>query len=186
MGVNWDLRLLHWRDHTPNEEERYSLSHLHPFTQRIELAATDKHPARTVELQISFGLHTFTRSSKPHDKEYEIYRDNREIRTFCHERYQHSLRLPHIVRTLQRRRCEFARGVNGQTNYVTVETSDGKCYAAFFDLRRFKLMGADGVRLTVQSAYILDADKPMPGKGRIHFHALLGHALRGTTPRCPH
>ena len=130
MGVNWDLRLLHWRDHTPNEEERYSLSHLHPFTQRIELAATDKHPARTVELQISFGLHTFTRSSKPHDKEYEIYRDNREIRTFCHERYQHSLRLPHIVRTLQRRRCEFARGVNGQTNYVTVETSDGKCYEA--------------------------------------------------------
>jgi hypothetical protein len=37
----------------------------------------------------------------------------------------------------------------------------------------------------VQSAYILDADKASPGIGRIHFHALLGHTLRGKTPRCP-
>jgi len=34
----------------------------------------------------------------------------------------------------------------------------------------------------VQSAYVLDPDKPAPGKGRIHFHALLGHVLRGTIP----
>jgi hypothetical protein len=33
----------------------------------------------------------------------------------------------------------------------------------------------------VQSAYVLDRDKPAPGKGRIHFHALLGHVLRGTS-----
>jgi hypothetical protein len=37
----------------------------------------------------------------------------------------------------------------------------------------------------VQSAYVLEPGKPAPGKGRIHFHALLGHALRGTTPRPP-
>ena len=32
---------------------------------------------------------------------------------------------------------------------------------------------------------VLDWDKPAPGKGRIHFHALLGHVLRGTTPHVP-
>jgi hypothetical protein len=83
------------------------------------------------------------------------------------------------------RRCEFARGFNGQVNYVTVETTDGKRYAAFFDLRRFKKVGPHWIHLMVQSAYILDPDKPAPGKGRIHFHALLGHVLRGTRPRRP-
>jgi hypothetical protein len=34
----------------------------------------------------------------------------------------------------------------------------------------------------VQSAYVLEPGKPVPGKGRIHLHALLGHALRGTIP----
>ena len=62
-------------------------------------------------------------------------------------------------------------------NYVTVETAEG--------VRRLKKVGPGGVHLMVQSAYVLDPDKPSPGKGRIHFHALLGHALRGTTPRPP-
>jgi len=75
--------------------------------------------------------------------------------------------------------------LHGQVNYVTVETTDGKRYAAFFDLRRFKKVGPHGIHLMVQSAYILDPDKPAPGKGRIHFHALLGHVLRGTRPRRP-
>jgi hypothetical protein len=70
-------------------------------------------------------------------------------------------------------------------NYVTVEMADGALYAAFFDLRRFKKVGPDAVHLMVQSAYVLDPGKPVPGKGRIHFHALLGHTLRGTTPRPP-
>ena len=185
MGVNWDSGLLYWRDHTPGAAERYSLSHLHPFIQRIELAATHKHPARTVGLYVSFGLHTFTRSMAPHDGDHELYRDNREVRTFCTVRYRRSLDLPAVIRTLDTRRCEFARGLGGQINYVTVEARDGERYAAFFDLRRFIKMGTNGIHLMVQSAYVLDADKPPPGKGRIHFHALLGHVLRGTTPRCP-
>ena len=34
---------------------------------------------------------------------HEIYRDNREARTFCPERYRRSLELPNIIRTLERR-----------------------------------------------------------------------------------
>jgi hypothetical protein len=182
IGIRGYLR---WKDHAPGTIERYPLSHLHPFIQRIELESAGIHSAVAVDLYISFGLHTFTRSIEPYDKDRQFYRDNREIRKFCPERYRRSLELPAIIRTLEQRRCEFARGFNGQVNYVTVETTDGKRYAAFFDLRRFKKVGPHGIHLRVQSAYILDPDKPAPGKGRIHFHALLGHVLRGTRPRRP-
>jgi hypothetical protein len=71
--------------------------------------------------------------------------------------------------------------MSGLVNYVTVETTDGERYAAFLELRRLKTLGPDAIQLMVQSAYVLDRDKPAPGKGRIHFHALLGHVLRGTS-----
>lgn len=185
MGTNWDSGLLRWKDHSPNARERYSLSHLHPFVQQIELAATGKHSARSVKLYVSFGLHTFTRAIAAHDGENEIYRDNREARTFCLERYQRSFELPSIFRTLEKRRCEFARGMRGLVNYVTMETTDGARYAAFFDLRRFSKLGPTAVHLTVESAYVLDRNKPPPGRVRIHFHSLLGHVLRGTAPHRP-
>jgi hypothetical protein len=185
MGVNWDSGLIYWKDHTPSASERYSLSHLHPFIQAIALAPTEKHPARSVRLHVSFGLHTFTRSIELRDGDHELYRDNREVRTFCRDRHARSTELPFIIRTLGTRRCEFARGISGRINYVTVETKAGERYAAFFDLRKFTKVGPDAVHLMVQSAYVLDPNKPAPGQGRISFHALLGHTLRSTIPRPP-
>lgn len=185
MGINWDSGVLFWKDHEPSATEHNSLAHLHPFRQRIELPATVKHSACIVDLHVCFGLHTFTRATEPGDRHHQFYRDNRETRTFCPMRYQRSFELPAIIRTLETRRCEFARGMSGLVNYVTVETSDGQRYAAFFDLRRLKTVCPNAVQLMVQSAYVLDSKRPAPGKGRIHFHALLGHVLRGTTPRCP-
>lgn len=185
MGVNWDSGVLFWKDHAPSATEHYTLSHLHPFLQRIELGATDKHSARTVDLHVCFGLHAFTRAMDSGGSRHEFYRDNRETRTFCPTRYRRSFELPAIIRTLETRRCEFARGMSGLVNYVTVDTTDGERYAAFFEVRRLKTVGANAVQLMVQSAYVLDRDKPAPGKGRIHFHALLGHVLRGTTPKHP-
>jgi hypothetical protein len=55
---------------------------------------------------------TRSRAIEAHDGDNEIYRDNRETRTFCPERYQRSFDLPNIIRTLERRRCEFARGMS--------------------------------------------------------------------------
>lgn len=95
------------------------------------------------------------------------------------------MELPHIIRTLEHRRCEFARGFGGPINYVTVETKTRERYAVFFDLRRFKKIAPDAVHLMVQSAYVLDPAKPAPGRGRITFRALLGHTLQGTHPRPP-
>jgi hypothetical protein len=138
-----------------------------------------------VQLHVSFGLHTFTRAIELRDSDEQLYRDNREMRTFCPERHAHSLKLPHIVRTLERRRCEFARSFGRPLNYVTVETTIGARYAVFFDLRRFKKMGDNAVHLMVQSAYVIAPAQARPGRGRITFQALLGHALRGTNPRPP-
>lgn len=185
MGVNWDAGLIYWKDHTPSAFERYSLSHLHPFIQKIELSAYAKYPAANVQLYVSFGLHTFTRAIELRDDGGQLYRDNREVRTFCPERHARSIELPHIVRTLERRRCEFAHGPGRPMNYVTVETAIGARYAVFFDLRRFKKVGPNAVHLMVQSAYVLDAAKPAPGRGRITFRALLSHTLRGIKPRPP-
>lgn len=185
MGTNWKSGLIYWTDHTSVDAERYSLSHLHPFARAIELPAGNRHPARSVRLHVSFGLHTFTRARTPLDAAGSSYRDDREVRTFCTDRYERSLQLPAIFRTIENRRCEFARGLSRSINYVVVETSSRSRYAAFFALRRLRIAGSDAVHLLVQSAYALDDDKPAPGHGRIHFHALLGHALRGTTPRRP-
>jgi hypothetical protein len=63
----------------------------------------------------------------------EIYRDNREARTFCPNRYWRSFELPNMIRTLEKRRCEFARGLAGLVNYVTMATTDGERSAAFLD-----------------------------------------------------
>jgi hypothetical protein len=124
MGVNWDSGVLFWKDHVPSAIERYALAHLHPFRRRIELPATGEQPPRVVELYVAFGLHTFTRAIGASDERHQFYRDNRETRTFCLARYLRSFELPAIVRTLETRRCEFARGMGGLVNYVTVETSD--------------------------------------------------------------
>ncbi len=120
MGTNWDAGLLYWRDHAPKAAERYSLTHLHPFIQKIELATTKKHSARVVQLHVSFGLHTFTRAVEAHDKGEQLYRDNREVRAFCPARYKRSLDLTGSIRTLEILRCEFARGERGNINYVTI------------------------------------------------------------------
>ena len=185
MGKNWNSGFIYWRDHTPSASERYSLAHLHPFIRTVELPSSARHAVQIVRVHISFGLHTFTRAIELRDNDNQLYRDNREVRTFCPERHARSLELPHIVRTLEHRRCEFARGFSGPINYVTVESTTGDRYAVFFDLRRLKKVGPNGVHLMVQSAYVLDPAKPVPGRGRITFHALLGHTLRGTRPRPP-
>jgi hypothetical protein len=99
MGVNCDSGVLFWKDHEPSAAERYTLSHLHPFHQRIELAETGKNPSRVVDLHVAFGLHTFTRAFERSDGRHEFYGDNREARTFCPVRYRRSFELTGLPST---------------------------------------------------------------------------------------
>lgn len=188
MGANWKAGLIFWRPHTDAEGVNYPLAHLHPDRMSLELEAQKGNPARTVQLEIAFSLHTFTRTKQATDGAGDLYRDNREVRVFCRERYQLSLDLDlrRIVRELQTRPCQFATSKSsGKNNYVTLDDSRGVQYGVFFDLKRRRELGPDEVLLMVQSAYALEPSKPDPGKGKISFRALLGHAIRGTTPKPP-
>jgi hypothetical protein len=138
-----------------------------------------------VTLHVSFSLHTFTRGLDPDDPVECHYRDSREIRVFDPVRYHHSSLLPQIMRTLQHRRCEFAKDKNGVISYVTIKLDNGDRYAAFFDLQRRANLGPYSLDLYCKSAYTLDPGKPRPGRGRITLRAMIGHALRGTRPHPP-
>jgi hypothetical protein len=151
----------------------------------VPLTATPIRAAHDVTLHVSFSLHTFTRGLDPDDPLECHYRDSREIRAFDPVRYHHSLLLPQVMRTLQHRRCEFAKDKNGVISYVTIELDNGAQYAAFFDLQRRAKLGPFSLDLYCKSAYTLDPGKPRPGRGRITLRAMIGHALRGTRPHPP-
>jgi hypothetical protein len=55
----------------------------------------------------------------------------------------------------------------------------------FFNVKRWVTEGEKGALVVIQSAYPLEATKPEPGRGRIGFKVLVGHALRGTKPKAP-
>lgn len=154
--------------------------------EAIELAAKGGHPARSIRLYVSFGLHTFTRAWQPGDLRESLYGDDREVRTFCVERHLCSFDLLPIFHSIENRHCEFARGSRRSINYVVVETSQNCRYAAFFDLRRLRMPGADAVHLLVQSAYVLDRNKPPPGKdGYISMRCWVTHSEEPLLARLP-
>ena len=186
MGTNWSAGLIRWQPHVSGDGKTYSLNHLHPFRTDYKLVGRDKHPERTIHLHVAFSLHTFTRKSLTDCDPINDYGDNRERRTFDHARYKLSFELPEILRSLEKRACEFATSLSGRLNFVTVDLGQGVRYGVFFDLKRWLKKGSDAVLLVVESAYELAPDKPHPGKGRIGFSALLGHAIRGTRPKQPH
>ncbi len=119
------------------------------------------------------------------DDPAEDYCDNRESRTFDHERYGLTFALPKIARELDRRPCQFARSQSGVLNYVTVDLAQSVRYGVFFDLKRWRERGENAVLLMVESAYALDPEKGNPGRGRIGLNVLMGHALRSTKPKPP-
>jgi hypothetical protein len=178
--------LIEWKDHTPRAGESYCLKHLHPIDFIHEMPASGRHPAVTVRVHVAFGLHTFTRGIKTDDPPEDDYEDNREKRCFDYDRYNHSHRLPAIVREIPTcRKLYFSRTRSGLINYATFDTGGGKTYAVFFDVMRYKTRGPNTVLLTVESAYELHEAKRDTREGRVNFNVLVGHALRDTKPNPP-
>ncbi len=185
MGVSWSVGLMRWIPHKDGTGRSFSLDHLHPFRFQFVMPAANGRLETSVMIHVGFGLHCFTRCSEPADPECDRYGDDRESRTFDRERYELSKQLRPIVEGLRQRQCAFAR----DDNYVTVDLGDvggvQTRYGVFFNIKRWKERGPNAVLLVVQSAYRLDEGKQVPGRGRIKFQALVGHALRGTRPHPP-
>lgn len=103
---------MRWAPFVDAEGQAFPLHHLHPF--RYQLETTD---GRTVEIRVAFAMHCFTRGGKVARDASNLYKDEREVRTFCHGRYALSSRLPLITRELETRKCGFAK----HENYLTID-----------------------------------------------------------------
>jgi len=135
----------------------YDLSHLHPIAVTYQQPAKGDRPTRCYSVEVSFGLHCFTRSAAPDEGRDPalLYSDSRETRVFDFRRYELSKQLPAIVRDLSRRKCYHS----GKGNFFTVVSLDDQGrrieYDVFFEASRSAKRGV--VRLFVQSAYVRDA-----------------------------
>jgi len=185
MGVNWAAGLIRWRPHTSSDGRTYSLAHLHPFQFTCELPASDKHSARTITINVGFGLHVFTCAFSRAKLSADEYRDDRERRAFDCERYEASLQLGALVRALETRKCHFA----SKDNFVTTET---RCAPAGHEYRVFFAVRPDGktpdtVTLIVQSAYFapLDWDREHLRRKPVGFRIILLNTLMGKPLREP-
>jgi hypothetical protein len=177
---------MRWKPHVDKEGRPYPLHDLHPFRQTLTLPALKERREQLVTLHVNFGLHTFTRKWRATDDDRDLYKDDREQpRTFDHERYKYAPLLRATFKDLGKHRIEHALSNQGRKNYVTIQVPEGTRYAAFFDVRRLRELGASDIEVFVISAYPMDEAKPHPGKERVTLNAILGYALRDSRPPRP-
>lgn len=180
MGANWNEGMMRWAPFVDEEGQAFPLNHLHPFRYPLEIAN-----GRVVEIRVAFAMHCFTRGADTAGESSLLYKDDREVRSFCHDRYALSSGLPLIARELAARKCGFAKNENYVT--VDVQTTQGAAgsYGVFFNVMRVKDDSGLAVLLTIQSAYRLDVGKQPPIKGSIKFTRLIELTLDGIKPRAP-
>jgi hypothetical protein len=158
----------------------YDLAHLHPKTVTFTQAAKGDKPARTYTVDVTFGLHCFTRGSKDNEKPDPtlLYSDSREVRIFDFQRYELSKRLPEIIEGLPNRKCYHT---GGKRNFFSIELiNDGGNkveYDIFFTASRSSKRGV--LTLFVQSAYVRDVNHASnrPQKNAVGFYVILFNTL---------
>lgn len=145
----------------------YALGHLQPFT--LPVLCGD----RGYRLQVSFGVHAYTREHEVGDTADLIVMDGRTARTFDVDRYAHSLHLPAAV----------SRAVHGdvclsRSTMVLNATLPGLAgpYLVVFNIRRVSGKRFDA-RLDVRSAHHrpnLDLELP-----KAKFTAVVANIING-------
>lgn len=136
------------------EEQEYDLRHLHPYIITQSIEAKGKNPRREFRLNVSYSLHCFTRNPKDGEEISDdlAYSDSREKRIFCFERWELSMKLPEIVRTLQQRRCLHTES----EEFVTIEVvHKGRTfdYAVFFTVSKARKAEGAEINLFINSAH---------------------------------
>ncbi len=155
----------------------YDLSHLHPFDFTLELPPKANLESLTIYIQVSFGLHCFTRQVGTETPRGHHYQDSREVRAFCRERHEMSLLLPGIVLGLSGRRCYEAQ----YNNYMTFEILDRqgrqRHYQMYFRVDLTKRR-EQRLLLFVQSAFEREQPKQVQRMKPRLFKAICADALR--------
>lgn len=171
-----------WRPHEAGDAS-YDLEHLHPYQREHVVAAKGNNPERRIKLQVSYGLHCFTRKPRKDEQVQfaEWYSDSRERRVFCPERWELSKQLPEIIETLGGRRCLHT----DREEFVTLEVVQwGRKfdYAVFFTVSKARKSQAD-LNLFVNSAH--ERYNALKHKKPIKFEIILMNRLTGKAIKAP-
>jgi hypothetical protein len=154
----------------------YDLAHLEPF----EFQVVPKGWTDPATVSVRFHDHCFTETFDParHTKPIQTKQASKhEWRAFDADRYNRSLTLPQIVRSLATRRIASTR----ESNLVFIETGTGDRYVVFFTLRGARRRA----ELFVVSAYVWTRRDPPATTGEMRFDVALAKVLRGEKPRFP-
>ena len=168
----------------------YSLTHLQETQYTYRLAATQQYTEMQFRALIQYSSHCISFGSKQNqslsftdkNKDKRIIDDRGNERCFCEDRYQLSMLLPNVFKTILDRVCFFT----GHENWLTIEFVDknGKKgeYEIFFRLYK-ETKGF--LRVYVESAYVRDdhnlSNKPIHIKRRdkIKGVTLFSKKIRG-------
>lgn len=145
------------------DQQTYNLSHLNAFYTEFVQVATKSQSEKRYRCLIEFGTHCFTKSPNVHKGETLANFDNslhyvtdKEIRLFCPERYQLSLKLPEILRNLDKHKCYFT-SANDKFLTISIQNQQGEMvdYEIYFSLKKSKTCD---VHIFINSAYLRSLD----------------------------
>lgn len=167
--------MIAWRPFT-YQGVTYSLDHLHPKEFTFTQPGKGALPALDYQVRVAYGLHCFTRGSKPNDVADPTlrYGDSREDRIFDFDRYGWSQQLPEIVAALPRTKCFHT----GHGNFFVVRQVDAATglhvdYEVYFNAVRSSVDG-NAIDLYIQSAYVRDKlHRGRPAAKPIGFFVIL-------------
>jgi hypothetical protein len=163
--------------------KNYDLAHLHPFEMACKQAAFNGKPEKSYTFEVCFSLHCFTYKELSDTDTRLHYRDNRETRVFCFERYELSKKLPEIIRNIFEKNCYHT----GHSNYFTVEFIDlhGKNteYQVYFTVSKSSRRGV--LTLYIQSAYPNTKQEGHKRKKPIRFRVIAHNTLHSLKIKPP-
>ena len=145
-----------------------AFGHLNPFF----FSCVCERIGRALSIEARFSNHVFTVGfdASVHQKSQIVIRDSSGARVFDQERYEMSLRLPELVRTLPN--CKVTQNPV-ERNYVYAAVfPEAGFYHAFFTMHKAEKPSGD-LKLHVESAY--SKATPVPNYNpprRIRFDAL--------------
>jgi len=153
-----------------------SIDHLAP----MQMGCSCPNIGRTLTIKVAFSHHCYTEGfdADKHERKQIIVRDGSGPRVFCPIRHDLSFRLPQIVRSIPNNRVYQTAQ---QRNYVYAIPLDikGQIYEVFFMLQNAERVAGIDLRMTIESAYPVNAPLPLPKRpNAIRFTILAYKVLR--------
>jgi hypothetical protein len=141
-------------------------------------------PEKKYIFDVCFSLHCFTYKIKDDSETTLFYKDSRETRVFCFERYELSKKLPQIIQDIFERNCYHT----GHSNYFVAELLDMKGkkieYQVYFSISK-STEKKGRLTLYVQSAYPNTKNPSVKKKKPIRFRVLAHNVLMGKKIKPP-